>query len=183
MVILGIDPGTIVTGYGVIEISGGSVKLVASGMIKNRAGTPMADRLKSIHDTLRKVITDCRPDEVALETAFCGKNAQSALKLGQARGVAILSAVSHDIPVAEYSPREVKKAVVGNGNASKQQVEFMVRNVLRMKDRPGKFDITDALAVALCHTHGRRGEHRRYRDWNAYVKQNPGKTGGKGGAE
>jgi crossover junction endodeoxyribonuclease RuvC len=175
MVILGIDPGTIVTGYGIIEVRGTIMKLVASGSIRNRTDNPMPARLRAIHDTLRDVIAKFKPDEVAVETAFYGKNAQSALKLGQARGVAILAAVSGDLPLAEYSPREVKKAVVGNGSASKQQVQYMVRSTLGMKEGPKLFDITDALAVAICHTHRRTSTGGRHTGWAAYVKNNPGK--------
>jgi crossover junction endodeoxyribonuclease RuvC len=175
-VILGIDPGTLVTGYGVIELSGGTASLIASGMVRNGSDRPMAERLKVIHESLLLVIRKYRPDQAAVETAFYGKNAQSALKLGQARGVAILAAVSGGLPLAEYSPREIKKAVVGNGNASKQQVQFMIRSLLRMTGAAVPFDVTDALAVAVCHGHRTARGGKRYADWGAFLRENPGKV-------
>jgi crossover junction endodeoxyribonuclease RuvC len=181
-VILGIDPGTLVTGYGVVELRRGRLSLVASGMVRNGSGRAMAARLKNIHESLLEVISKFRPDEVAVETAFCGKNAQSALKLGQARGVAILAAVSGGLPLAEYSPREVKKAVVGNGNASKQQVQYMIRSFLGMTGAPLPFDVTDALAVAICHGHRHSGGPRRYADWKSFLRNNPEKLGRAGGS-
>jgi crossover junction endodeoxyribonuclease RuvC len=174
-VILGIDPGTLVTGYGVIELSGGAARLVASGVVRNGSDRPMGDRLRLIHESLVLVIRKYRPDQVAVETAFYGKNAQSALKLGQARGVAILAAVAGGLPLAEYSPREIKKAVVGNGNASKQQVQFMIRSLLGMTGAPAPFDVTDALAVAVCHGHRSAAGGKRYTDWGAFLRDNPGK--------
>lgn len=173
MLILGIDPGTIVTGYGVIDVRGSSLKIITAGTVRNGSAKPMSARLKSIHETLQQVIIEFKPDEVAVETAFYGKNAQSALKLGQARGVAILAAVSRDLPLAEYSPREVKKAVVGKGTASKEQVQYMVRSILRLKGRKEKYDVTDALAVAICHTHRRKADPKHYSGWSSYVKRHP----------
>jgi len=165
-----------VTGYGVIELTaGGAASLIASGMVRNPPGRPMAERLKSIHESLVLVIRKHRPDQAAVETAFYGKNAQSALKLGQARGVAILAAVAAGLPLAEYSPREIKKAVVGNGNASKQQVQFMIRSLLAMNGAAVPFDVTDALAVAVCHGHRTAGGGKRYSDWGAFLRENPGK--------
>lgn len=173
--ILGIDPGSLVTGFGVIEASAGATRLVASGMIRNAPGRPMPERLKLIHDSLIDVIRKYRPDQAAVETAFYGKNAQSALKLGQARGVAILAAVAGGIPLAEYSPREVKKAVVGNGNASKQQVQYMIRSFLGMPGPPPAFDVTDALAVAVCHAHRAGNGAGRRGGWSAFVREHPEK--------
>jgi crossover junction endodeoxyribonuclease RuvC len=175
-VILGIDPGTLVTGYGIIELSGGATRLIASGMVRNGSDRPMPERLKLIHESLVLVIQKYRPDQAAVETAFYGKNAQSALKLGQARGVAILAAVAGGLPLAEYSPREVKKAVVGNGNASKQQVQYMIRSLLGMTGAPAPYDVTDALAVAVCHGHRTAGGGKRYSDWGAFLRANPGKV-------
>jgi len=179
-VILGIDPGTLSTGYGVIEMHRGRTALIACGLVRNAPGKPMPLRLKLIHESLALVIRKFRPDQVAVETAFYGKNAQSALKLGQARGVAILAAVTADLPLAEYSPREVKKAVVGNGNASKQQVQYMVRSFLSLGEAPASFDITDALAVAICHGHRGAQGAGRYTDWKSFLKAHPEKAGGTG---
>lgn len=151
MIILGVDPGTLITGYGVIEQKDGKLRVLAYDVVKNRSDRSMPLRLKAIYSTLVEVIDRYHPDEFAIETAFYGKNAQSALKIGHARGVSILAAVNHEIPTAEYSPREVKKAVVGNGAASKEQVQFMVKSILRLRETPKFYDASDALAVALCH--------------------------------
>jgi crossover junction endodeoxyribonuclease RuvC len=172
--ILGVDPGTLVTGYGVIESRQGRLRMLTSGAIRNADGTPMAERLKRIFDSLDAVICRTPPDEMAIETAFYGKNAQSALKLGHARGVAMLSAVQHGIPVHEYSPREVKKAITGNGSATKQQVQFMVLALLQPVKRPPLFDITDALAVAIAHLHRRQsGRATTQRNWKAFIAAHP----------
>ena len=170
---LGIDPGTLVTGYGVVTRSGDINRHVASGTIPNRAGTPLAERLARIYSALVDLIAAYQPTEVAIETAFYGKNAHSALTLGHARGVSILAAVQHDLPLSEYAPREVKKAVVGNGNASKQQVQFMVKELLRLSDRKMAHDTSDALAVALCHLQRAPGGVTRARSWKAYVEAHP----------
>ena len=180
MIILGVDPGTLVTGYGVIESrsagQNGRTNVLACDAIKNNSATPLPLRLKKIFETLSEVIDEYHPDELALETAFYGKNAQSALKLGHARGVAMLAAVSHDIPTHEYSPREVKKSVVGNGAASKQQVQFMVKSLLRLKVVPKYFDTTDALAVAMCHLNRiGSGKNSSHKSWKSFVTAHPEK--------
>jgi crossover junction endodeoxyribonuclease RuvC len=130
-------------------------------------------RLKEIYSGLCKVIRDHAPDEFAIESAFYGKNAQSALKLGHARGVSILAAVEHEIPASEYSPREVKKAVVGNGAASKEQVQYMVKSLLRIPSSQMILDASDALAIALCHLHRLQRPAVKYRDWSSFVHANP----------
>lgn len=173
MVILGVDPGTLVTGYGVIESKNGQMRLLECGDIQNDSRKAMPERLRLIFDRLSKVINEYHPDELALETAFYGKNAQSALKLGHARGVAMLAGVMKQIPTTEYSPREVKKAVVGTGAASKEQVQYMVKSMLRMKTAPKHYDTTDALAVALCHLHRRTKQGAGFRTWKAFIKANP----------
>ncbi|MCX6134146.1 MAG: crossover junction endodeoxyribonuclease RuvC [Ignavibacteriales bacterium] len=185
MIILGVDPGTLITGYGVIEAKSGKFKVLDVGVIQNRSGTTMPVRLKSIYAALCTVIDRHHPDEFAIETAFYGKNAQSAMKLGHARGVSILAAVNHEIPTAEYSPREVKRAVVGNGAASKDQVSYMVQSILNLKSPLKFYDSTDALAVALCHCHAsikaQRGgkasgkPKQSSSSWKAYVQAHPEK--------
>lgn len=177
MIVLGVDPGTLITGFGVIETRGTKVDVLHYDIVRNRSNRSMPLRLKSIYEALSKVIERYHPDEFAIETAFYGKNAQSALKIGHARGVAILAAVNYEIPTAEYSPREVKKAVVGNGAASKEQVQAMVKTLLSLKTTPKFFDATDALAVALCHFH--RGSRRI----PARSKRSNPKRGGNGWAE
>jgi crossover junction endodeoxyribonuclease RuvC len=152
MIILGVDPGTLITGFGIIEVEQGVTSLLTYDVVRNASDRSMPIRLKQIYDKLCKVINQFHPDEFAIETVFCGKNVQSALKLGHARGVAILAAVNHEIPTTEYSPREIKKAVTGNGAASKQQVQFMVKSQLKLREAPKFFDASDALAIALCHS-------------------------------
>lgn len=176
MTILGVDPGTLVTGFGVIAAGGGRIEVLACGAVRSGGASPMAQRLKLIFSSLSEVILKYRPDEFAVETAFYGKNAQSALKLGQARGVAILAAVNREIPISEYSPREVKKAIVGNGNASKEQVQYMVKALLSLQDAPRPFDVSDALAVALCHLQRAQGGHRKAQSWKAFVASHPEKV-------
>ncbi|MBI1803815.1 MAG: crossover junction endodeoxyribonuclease RuvC [Ignavibacteriae bacterium] len=178
MVILGVDPGTLITGYGVIETRGTGIRVIICDAITNDSATAMPERLKLIHDILSSVIDRFHPDELALETAFYGKNAQSALKLGHARGVAMLAAVNHGIPTYEYSPREVKKAIVGTGTASKQQVQYMIKSLLHMKESPKRYDVTDALAVAVCHMHRRlvKRSNGTFKSWKTFLSAHPEKV-------
>jgi len=173
MIILGVDPGTLVTGYGVIEGTGRNIQLLSYDTIRNKSTVTMPIRLKSIYQSLQCVIEKFSPDEFAIETAFYGKNAQSALKIGQARGIAILASVLSEIPTTEYSPREIKKAVVGNGAASKEQVQFMVKSLLNIKETPKLYDATDALAVALCHYHRQTAPRAKFTDWKSFVEAHP----------
>lgn len=176
MIILGIDPGTLTTGCGIIEVEEGSVRLLGFDLVKNKPGLSMPLRLKAIYNGITKVVDTYQPDECAIETAFYGKNAQSALKIGHARGVSILAAVLREIPTAEYSPREVKRAVTGNGGASKQQVQYMVKNVLNLRTTPKELDATDAVAVALCHlrSKGEVGPSRRSKtSWKKFLETHP----------
>ncbi len=175
MIILGVDPGTLITGYGIIESKNGTVNVLACDAIKNTSQTTMPLRLKHIYEVLSEAISRYHPDQLAIETAFYGKNAQSALKLGHARGVAMLAAVAQEIPTSEYSPREVKKAIVGKGNASKQQVQYMVKSLLHLKELPKLYDVTDALAVAVCHLHRTVPHRTTYKSWKAYLTANPEK--------
>jgi len=184
MIILGVDPGTLITGFGIIEMERGKYSVLSYNVVKNCSDDSMPIRLKRIYDKLCAIIDRYHPDEFAIETAFYGKNAQSALKIGHARGVSILAAVNHEIPTTEYSPREVKKAVTGNGAASKQQVQFMVQTQLKLRKTPKYFDISDALAVALCHSFRIKGEKtisRRTRktasiahqSWSDFIQTHP----------
>ena len=175
MVILGVDPGTLITGYGIIESRNGKVKMLACGSVNNTGKQSMPIRLQNIFQALDKVIRKYKPDEFAIETAFYGKNAQSALKLGHARGVAMLAAVQKQIPTSEYSPREVKKAIVGNGTASKEQVQYMIQSLLHLKEQPKFYDVTDALAVAICHMHRIGRSEARVTSWKSYLASHPEK--------
>ncbi len=150
--IIGIDPGFRTTGFGVVHMLGSKAEYVASGCIRV-AELPLVDRLRLIFDGVSTVIAQHRPEEFAIEQVFQGKNADSALKLGQARGAAIVAAAQAGLPVAEYSARQVKQAVVGTGAADKEQVQMMVCRLLKLSGLP-QADAADALAVALCHGHG-----------------------------
>jgi crossover junction endodeoxyribonuclease RuvC len=151
--ILGLDPGSLRTGFGVIDCAGGTLTIVAQGCIATSGG-PLADRLRIIHSRVVELIAEHRPQEVAVERVFLSKNADSALKLGQARGAA-LAAVPVSLGVHEYAPRAIKLAVVGVGGAEKTQVAHMVKQLLRLDLRLGA-DAADALAVAICHANSRR---------------------------
>ena len=152
MKILGIDPGLRITGYGVIEKTGSTLVYLSSGCIKSPDGE-LPDRLKNILNSVQEVISRFGPDEVAVEKVFVNVNPQSTLLLGQARGAAICAAVSRDLPVSEYTALQVKQAVVGNGHAKKEQVQEMVKRLLKLPGYPSP-DAADALACAICHAHG-----------------------------
>ncbi len=156
MRILGIDPGTIVTGYGVVEDSNGSLRLIDYGTITSGKNDLFPDRLKKIYDGLSDVIKKHRPDYVAVEKVFYGKSVKAAIKIGEGRGVAILCAAAAGIPVSEYSPTVIKKSVTGSGGAQKAQVQEMVRIILNLSERPEPLDASDALAIAICHCHRRK---------------------------
>jgi len=155
MRILGIDPGLRVTGFGVIDKLGQQLVYVASGCIRTPAGE-LPQRLKSILDGLGEVIATYSPEQVVVEKVFVNVNPQSTLLLGQARGAAICAAILKDLPVAEYTALQVKQAVVGNGHAAKEQVQDMVRRLLKLEGDP-QADAADALACAICHAHGGQG--------------------------
>ncbi|NKB47003.1 MAG: crossover junction endodeoxyribonuclease RuvC [Legionellales bacterium] len=153
-VILGIDPGSRITGYGVIHSNGQQHRYVTCGCIRIQAEA-LSQRLQQVFDGIREVMHEYQPDEVAVEQVFMQQNANAALKLGQARGAAIVAAAVHMVPVAEYSARQIKQAVVGYGAASKEQVQHMIRSLLRLTRQP-QADAADALAVAICHAHTRK---------------------------
>jgi crossover junction endodeoxyribonuclease RuvC len=172
MRILGVDPGTLFTGYAVLESNKGRLNILNYGVIKNSSQNSLPLRLKNIYDTLVDVIEEYLPDEFAIETAFYSKNVQSTLKIGHARGVSILAAVNKQIPTTEYSPREIKKSVTGIGSASKEQVRYMVCSILNAKLSSKSLDVSDAIAVALCH-YNKMGKNSNSSSWEEFVKQNP----------
>jgi crossover junction endodeoxyribonuclease RuvC len=152
LLILGIDPGTATTGYGVVaRRSGAVVTLIECGVIRTVAGEPLPKRIRDIYDAVLGLIDRHRPFAVSVEEVFHGKNAKSALKLGHARGAVLLAAAHRDLTVAEYAPRQIKKAVVGTGNATKDQVGFMVQQQLRLQEAPSPADAADGVAAALAH--------------------------------
>lgn len=161
--ILGIDPGSRLTGFGVVDLVGDQASYVASGTVKSLDGD-FPDRLKQIFMSMTEIVQEYRPDVVAIESVFMHKSAGSALKLGQARSAALCATFAYPVEVFEYAPREIKQAVVGNGSASKEQVLHMVVSLLSLQGAPAS-DAADALAAALCHGHQRRiqsqlGEHQ-----------------------
>ncbi len=152
--ILGIDPGSRLTGFGVVDFDGDTASYVASGTVRSTAGT-FPDRLRQIFETVGGIVDEYRPDIVSVESVFMHKNAASALKLGQARSAALCATFAHGAEVVEYAPREIKQAIVGTGSATKEQVQHMVISMLRLDGVPAA-DAADALAAALCHGHQRR---------------------------
>ena len=154
MRILGLDPGLARTGYGIIEVTKKMPKLVKYGCIVTQPSKPQANRLQIIYRELRKIINKFKPDVVALEKLFFAKNVKTALKVSEARGVTMLAAVSKRVKIKEFTPLEVKLSVVGNGRASKPQVQYMVKHLLSdLKEIPKPDDAADALAIALCYFH------------------------------
>jgi crossover junction endodeoxyribonuclease RuvC len=175
-IILGIDPGTIVLGYGLIHIQDKKMKLLNFGVIHLNKLPTQNDKLKRIFDRLDGLIAEYKPDEMALEAPFFGKNAQSMLKLGRAQGVAIATAIKHNIPYEEYSPRRIKQSITGSGAASKEQVAAMLQTILKFEEIPQFLDATDGLAAALCHHYSKGiGENNKTKgnSWGSFVKNNP----------
>tara|TARA_B100000315_G_C14508669_1_gene555881 strand:+ start:407 stop:880 length:474 start_codon:yes stop_codon:yes gene_type:complete len=150
---MGVDPGLIQTGFGIIHIRDNQSTLIDYGIIKPSPKDKLANRLLTIFNDISKIITDCSPQIFAIEDIFYGKNVKSAMRLGQARGASMVAAASKQIPIYEYSAKKVKQSLTGNGNAHKHQVQFMVKTTLEMDHIPEPMDASDALAVALCHDH------------------------------
>lgn len=150
-IIMGIDPGTNVTGYGLLRVEGRAASCIVLGDIDLHRIADPYQKLRYIFDRVSGLIDEYRPDEVALESPFFGKNVQSMLKLGRAQGVAMAAALSRGVPVAEYAPRKVKQTITGRGSASKEQVALMLKNLLHLETLPRHLDATDGLAVAVCH--------------------------------
>ncbi len=155
MRILGVDPGSVQTGFGVIHEEQASLSYLASGVIRTSPASSIPSRLKRIYGELKIVMECYRPDVVSIENIFVARNVRSALKLGHARGVAILAAVNNGLEVVEYTPAEVKKTLAGSGRAEKSQVQHMVRALLALSELPEPYDASDALALAICHSHSR----------------------------
>ncbi|HEY7498506.1 MAG TPA: crossover junction endodeoxyribonuclease RuvC [Vicinamibacterales bacterium] len=162
MKIFGIDPGSQRTGYGCVERVGSRQTLVACGSLSGPARASFPDKLKAIHGGLARLLATHRPDCVAIEDIFHARNARSALKLGEARGIALLAAAEAGVPVIEYAPAAIKRAVVGYGRAEKHQVQHMVKLLLGLDRRPSPHDVADALAVAICHLQSTTGTMARH---------------------
>ena len=178
--ILGIDPGTNYTGYGVVEVDGRNVSAVVMGEIDLHKITDPYEKLRYIFDSVSRLVREYQPREVALESPFFGQNVQSMLKLGRAQGVAMAAAISRDIPITEYAPLKIKMAITGNGQASKEQVADMLKRILKMNDdMTGPFlDATDALAAAYCHylQMGRPEVAKGCGSWTEFVANNPNRV-------
>ncbi|HLA48044.1 MAG TPA: crossover junction endodeoxyribonuclease RuvC [Nitrospinota bacterium] len=172
MRVLGIDPGSSVTGYGIVDELNGSISAVTWGTIRTSNRLPFPKRLKTIHDGLTEIIKKYSPDVASIENLFFAENAKSALKLGQVRGAAILSAANQSIEVAEYTPLEIKQAISGYGRADKGQIQNMVSILLNLNEIPKPFDASDALAIAICHINTSALKIRLKNDCNYIRKTN-----------
>lgn len=176
-IIMGIDPGTNITGFGVIRIKNNQMELVDLIEFKLSKKNDHSAKLSEIFNKTSELIKQHNPNFVAIESPFFGKNVQSMLKLGRAQGVSMAAALNLDIPITEYSPKKIKMAITGNGNASKEQVAKMLQQLLKIKTLPKNLDATDGLAAAVCHYYnmGKKTNEKNYSGWGAYVNQNPKK--------
>ena len=176
--LLGIDPGTNVLGYAVIEVQGNSIRLLDIGVVQLHRMTEHQLKLKHIFERLQTIIKIYEPREMAIEAPFYGKNVQSMLKLGRAQGVAMAAGIMMNVNITEYSPRKIKQSVTGNGNAAKEQVAAMLTQTLKVDLRNYDLDATDALATAVCHFYQSQSPlagSKRYKDWSGFLKDNPDK--------
>jgi crossover junction endodeoxyribonuclease RuvC len=177
-IILGIDPGTTVMGYGLIADNGKEIRLITLGVIKLAKLSGQALKLKKIFERTLSLVEEYKPDELAIEAPFYGKNVQSMLKLGRAQGVAMAAALFREIPIFEYTPRQIKKSITGNGNSSKEQVAAMLENLLNFKETSSYLDATDGLAAAVCHyfKKGHSPSTKSYSGWKSFITENPNRV-------
>ena len=173
-IILGIDPGTTIMGFGLIKVKGKNMEFLQLNELQLKKYSDHYLKLKLIFERTIELIDNFKPDEIAIEAPFFGKNVQSMLKLGRAQGVAMAAGLSREIPITEYSPKKIKMAITGNGNASKEQVAKMLQSLLNIKELPKNLDSTDGLAAAVCHFYnsGKVSTSKNYSGWNAFIKQN-----------
>jgi crossover junction endodeoxyribonuclease RuvC len=176
-IILGIDPGTNITGYGVIKVTGNQPELIAVGSIDLSKYGDHYLKLKQIFERTAGIIDEYHPDELAIEAPFYGKNVQSMLKLGRAQGAAIAAALSRSLPIFEYAPRKIKMSITGQGAASKEQVAAMLTQILKYKFTKVRLDATDGLAAAMCHFYqsNKPASDNAYTGWKDFLKKNPGR--------
>lgn len=177
-IILGIDPGTTIMGYGIILVRGKRSELLTMGVLKLHKLSEHEDKLKKIFERTITLIDEYHPDELAIEAPFFGKNVQSMLKLGRAQGVAMAAALSRSLPIFEYSPRKIKQSITGQGSASKEQVAKMLQGIFGFEESPQYLDATDGLAAAVCHSYqGQAGsdgsQKKKYTGWKAFLGDNP----------
>jgi len=173
-IILGIDPGTTIMGFGLIKVIDKKMEFLQLNELQLKKYTDHYVKLRVIFERTLELIETYHPDEIAIEAPFFGKNVQSMLKLGRAQGVAMAAGLSRQIPIVEYSPKKIKMAITGNGNASKEQVAKMLQSLLQLKELPVNLDSTDGLAAAVCHffNAGKQETGKNYTGWAAFVKQN-----------
>ncbi len=176
-IILGIDPGTTIMGFGIIKVIGKKMEFIQMNELLLSKYNDHYLKLKLIFERTIELIDTYHPDEIALEAPFFGKNVQSMLKLGRAQGVAMAAGLSREIPVTEYAPKKIKMAITGKGTASKEQVALMLKALLNLKELPKNLDATDGLAAAVCHFYnsGKQIAGKNYSGWASFVKQNPNK--------
>ena len=176
-IILGIDPGTTIMGFGLIKVVKKKMYFLQLNELQLKKYEDHYLKLKLIFERTVELIDTYKPDHIAIEAPFFGKNVQSMLKLGRAQGVAMAAGLSREIPITEYSPKKIKMAITGNGNASKEQVAKMLQSLLNLKELPKNLDSTDGLAAAVCHFYnsGRVQIGKSYMGWSAFVKQNEGR--------
>jgi len=180
-IILGIDPGTTIMGFGLIKVINKKMELITIDELLLSKYDSHYLRLKKIFEKTIQLIESYNPDEIAIESPFFGKNVQSMLKLGRAQGVAMAAGLSREIPIIEYAPKKIKMAITGNGNASKEQVAKMLQNLLKLTSLPTNLDATDGLAAAVCHFYNMDNpiSDEKYTGWAAFVKKNPNKVNDK----
>src|ERR1700744_4404297 len=176
-IILGIDPGTAVMGYGLVKETGSKIELISLGVVKMESIDDHMLKLQRIFEKTVALIDNYKPDCLAIEAPFYGKNIQVMLKLGRAQGMAIAAALSRSVEVTEYAPRKIKQSITGNGNATKEQVAAMLQRLLNFKETPDFLDATDGLAVAVCHSFqkistSKSGSKKSYSGWDTFVKDN-----------
>lgn len=177
-IILGIDPGTTVMGFGLLKVMGKEMEVIVLDELLLSKYDDHYLRLKKIFEKTIQIIDNYNPDEISIEAPFFGKNVQSMLKLGRAQGVAMAAGLSREIPIIEYAPKKIKMAITGNGNASKEQVAKMLQSLLKLKELPIRLDATDGLAAAVCHFYNgdKTTSNSNYTGWKAFVKDNPKKV-------
>ncbi|MFZ9075087.1 MAG: crossover junction endodeoxyribonuclease RuvC [Flavobacteriaceae bacterium] len=177
-IILGIDPGTTIMGFGLIRISKKEMQFIQMHELQLKKYDNHFLKLQKIFNRTLELIDEFHPDEIAIEAPFFGKNVQSMLKLGRAQGVAMAAGLSREVAITEYSPKKIKMAITGNGNASKEQVAKMLQKLLQIKTLPKNLDATDGLAAAVCHFYnqGKMINKKEYSGWSAFVNQNPNKV-------
>jgi crossover junction endodeoxyribonuclease RuvC len=176
--ILGVDPGTTIMGYAIVRSNGAKLNLLIMGVIELKKYKSHYEKLGKIYERLDSIIKEYKPDELAIEAPFFGKNVQSMLKLGRAQGVAMAAALTNGLPIFEYAPKKIKIAITGSGNASKEQVANILKLELKIKDMPQYMDATDALGAAVCHFHQTKltsNIPKSGNNWENFIKNNPGR--------